>query len=216
MGQSSRSSSTLKKTFQTFKSFTPIQQTTRTDRMKFLLPILLISLAALCNIQPAAAQEGEGEAPVDEIDTEPATANTAQGEAQIEAQAEKQDEAAIDQLVQVIADGFDQEQTDAEKMTRTISSPCYGSPHLTYRQCNAARKAARFFKYADTNNTGQLTWSEFWTAVYKIMARAGRLRAAKKHYYAYKKTFYWTAARSGYKYLASWRDIKIFIKARVH
>merc|ERR1711997_1324309 len=49
MGHSSRSSSTLKKPFQTFKSFIPIQHTTRTGRMKFLMPILLISLAALCN-----------------------------------------------------------------------------------------------------------------------------------------------------------------------
>merc|ERR1711997_17991 len=49
MGQSSRSSSTLKKTFQTFKSFTPIHRTTRTGRMKCLLPILIISLAALCS-----------------------------------------------------------------------------------------------------------------------------------------------------------------------
>merc|ERR1711997_764627 len=62
MGHSSRSSSTLKKPFQTFKSFTPIQHTTRTGRMKFLIPILLISLAALCNGDAALAKtEGAGE-----------------------------------------------------------------------------------------------------------------------------------------------------------
>merc|ERR1711997_1304997 len=58
MGHSSGSSSTLKKPFQTFKSCTPIQRTTRTVRMKFLLPfLLLISLAALCNA-------GDGDAAV--------------------------------------------------------------------------------------------------------------------------------------------------------
>merc|ERR1711997_1369192 len=58
MGHSSGSSSTLKKPFQTFKSCTPIQRTTRTGRVKFLLPfLLLISLAALCNA-------GDGDAAV--------------------------------------------------------------------------------------------------------------------------------------------------------
>merc|ERR1711997_480028 len=45
MGQSSRSSSTLKKTFQTFKSFAPIQQTTSTTRMKYAFAILVIACA---------------------------------------------------------------------------------------------------------------------------------------------------------------------------
>merc|ERR1711997_1132968 len=45
MGQSSRSSSTLKKTFQTFKSFTPIQRTTSTTRMKYAFAILVIACA---------------------------------------------------------------------------------------------------------------------------------------------------------------------------
>merc|ERR1711997_1339448 len=48
MGHSSRSSSTLKKPFQTFKSFLDIRQrTTRTARMKYLLPILILSFAVL-------------------------------------------------------------------------------------------------------------------------------------------------------------------------
>merc|ERR1711997_1238399 len=64
MGQSSRSSSTLKKTFQTFKSFTPIQRTTRTGRMKCLLPIVIISLAALCS----ASAELEVEAPPEVVE----------------------------------------------------------------------------------------------------------------------------------------------------
>merc|ERR1711997_845988 len=57
MGHSSRSSSTFKNSFQTFKSFTPIQHTTRTGRMKLLLPILIISLAALCNARVAERQK---------------------------------------------------------------------------------------------------------------------------------------------------------------
>merc|ERR1711997_1124867 len=54
MGQSSRSSSTLKKTFQTFKSFTPIQRTTSTTRMKYTFAILVIACAV------AAANAGYG------------------------------------------------------------------------------------------------------------------------------------------------------------
>merc|ERR1711997_330947 len=58
MGHSPGSSSTLKNPFQTFNSCAPIQRTTRTGRMKFLLPfLLLVSLAALCNA-------GDGDAAV--------------------------------------------------------------------------------------------------------------------------------------------------------
>merc|ERR1711997_1255411 len=54
MGQSSRSSSTLKKTFQTFKSFTPIQRTTSTNRMKCAFALLLVACAvAVANAAPA-------------------------------------------------------------------------------------------------------------------------------------------------------------------
>merc|ERR1711997_223137 len=46
MGTSSRSSSTLKIPFQTFKSFYTIQRTTRTIRMKFILMLSLTVLVA--------------------------------------------------------------------------------------------------------------------------------------------------------------------------
>merc|ERR1712087_899058 len=46
MGTSSRSSSTLKNPFQTFKSFYTIQPTTRTIRMKFILMLSLTVLVA--------------------------------------------------------------------------------------------------------------------------------------------------------------------------
>merc|ERR1711997_780667 len=46
MGTSSRSSSTLKNPFQTFKSFYTIQPTTRTIRMKFVLMLSLTVLVA--------------------------------------------------------------------------------------------------------------------------------------------------------------------------
>merc|ERR1711997_530887 len=56
MGQSSRSSSTLKEPFQTFKSFTPIQRTTSTTRMKYVFAILVIA----CAIAAANAADGCG------------------------------------------------------------------------------------------------------------------------------------------------------------
>merc|ERR1711997_851312 len=55
MGQSSRSSSTLKKPFQTFKSFTPIQRTTSTTRMKYASAILAIA----CAVAAATADDDE-------------------------------------------------------------------------------------------------------------------------------------------------------------
>merc|ERR1711997_359960 len=207
----------LKEPFQTFKSLTPLQHTTRTDRMKFLLPILLISLAALCNIQPAAT-------------TEP-TAGT-------------QDEAVIDEMLQVIEDGDmpepdgDVPESDGEVPESDGDEPeadgdvpesdvtmrgaslrasrvtCSG---LSSRQCKALAIARKFFKYADTNHTGQLTWSEFWTALVKIMRSRGQPTwKIKKYYPVYKKFFYKTAAKTGYKYLASMLDIKYVVKARVH
>merc|ERR1711997_1039501 len=45
MGTSSRSSCTLKNPFQTFKSFTPIQLTTSTNKMKYAFVILVIAFA---------------------------------------------------------------------------------------------------------------------------------------------------------------------------
>merc|ERR1711997_188782 len=45
MGHSSRSSSTSKKPFQTFKTFTPSQLTTSTTRMKYVFAILVIACA---------------------------------------------------------------------------------------------------------------------------------------------------------------------------
>merc|ERR1711997_1025300 len=184
----------LKEPFQTFKSLTPLQHTTRTDRMKFLLPILLISLAALCNIQPAAT-------------TEP-TAGT-------------QDEAVIDEMLQVIEDGDmpepdgDVPESDGEvpesdvtmrgASLRASRVTCSG---LSSRQCKALAISRKFFKYADTNHTGQLTWSEFWTALVKIMRSRGQPTwKIKKYYPVYKKFFYKTAAKAGYKYLASMLDI---------
>merc|ERR1711997_1134486 len=45
MGHSSRSSSTSKKPFQTFKAFTPSQLTTSTTRMKYAFAILMLACA---------------------------------------------------------------------------------------------------------------------------------------------------------------------------
>merc|ERR1740138_833833 len=43
----------------------------------------------------------------------------------------------------------------------------------TYRQRIALKKAYRFFKYADTNHSGLLTWSEYWGAVVRILHAKG-------------------------------------------
>merc|ERR1711997_550455 len=68
MGQSSRSSSTLKKTFQTFKSFIPIQRTTSITRMKYAFAILVIACAVA-----AASADGEVDdlALPDDVDVAP-------------------------------------------------------------------------------------------------------------------------------------------------
>merc|ERR1711997_1444982 len=61
--QSSRSSSTLKKTFQTFKSFTPIQRTTSTTRMKYAFATLVIA----CAVAAANAKEPDCGQCIDDI-----------------------------------------------------------------------------------------------------------------------------------------------------
>merc|ERR1711997_1362021 len=180
----------LKEPFQTYRSLTPLQHTTRTDRMKFLLPILLISLAALCNIQPAAAQaEAEVEAQGDET-----AANPAEGEAQIEAPGGAPG-AVTDELLDTI-DAIVAEPTSQDE-----------SPELRwgYHQKIALRKWARFFKYADTNKTGALTWSEYWNAVHKILHAKGWSHAQIMKYktYFYKKFRH--MARGG---LIRWKDVK--------
>merc|ERR1711997_249287 len=134
----------LKEPFQTFKSLTPLQHPTRTDRMKFLLPILLISLAALCNIQPAAAEE-EAEAQGCGVECKEVPAPEGSVTPELEEKVK------------------DEESTKGHSVQR----------RWTYRQKIALRKWAAFFKYADTNRTGQVTWSEFWVAVYKILRHKG-------------------------------------------
>merc|ERR1712087_112343 len=62
MGTSSRSSSTLKNPFQTFKSFYTIQPTTRTARMTYLLPVLILSFAVLMDCGPAGSAGAAGAA----------------------------------------------------------------------------------------------------------------------------------------------------------
>ena len=65
----------------------------------------------------------------------------------------------------------------------------YGENLWGYHQKVALRKAAAFFRYADTNNTGALTWSEYWTAVYKILNAKGYTHTVimryKKYFYSF-------------------------------
>merc|ERR1711990_541001 len=88
--------------------------------------------------------------------------------------------------------------------------------YLTYRQRVAWIKAMTFFKFADTNNTGQLTWSEYWVACYKIAARHGKIAYLKANYYKIKRQFYYWSARTGYKYMMSRKDVYVWIKRKVH
>lgn len=87
--------------------------------------------------------------------------------------------------------------------------------YLTYWQKRVWVKLMAFFKFADTNNTGQLTWNEYWNAQIKIARAHDIIWKIKKAYARIKFQFYYWAARSGYKYLMSRRDVFIWIKRKV-
>merc|ERR1711997_32529 len=168
----------LKEPFQTYRSLTPLQHTTRTDRMKFLLPILLISLAALCNIQPA-----QGQALEDDIDYEQALP------------------LELIELDEELPDGMARGVDDETVQLR-----------LGMHQRIAAKKAAKFFRDADTNRTGALTWNEYWNAVHKILHQKGYSHATiMKYKHAFHKRFN-HAARGG---LIRWKDVIREIKVHV-
>merc|ERR1711997_32813 len=67
MGHSSRSSSTSKKPFQTFKTFTPSQLTTSTTRMKYAFAILVIACAVA--VANACVEVDDAKEGFDYIDT---------------------------------------------------------------------------------------------------------------------------------------------------
>merc|ERR1711997_435445 len=198
----------LKEPFQTFKSLTPIQHTTRTDRMKFLLPILLISLAALCNIQPAAAQEiaqgeaqeeAQGEAPVDEIDDEQLMDEMDQW---IEEMLEQEDDESFDD---------ESSSSDDESSSSDVTMRRYRNP----RQRVALKKWAAFFRIADTNRTGALTWGEFWRAFVKINLKKGYSYAT---IYRYKSRVLrsFKILDKNHNGLISKREIVRYVAAHVH
>merc|ERR1711997_222254 len=201
----------LKEPFQTFKSLTPIQHTTRTDRMKFLLPILLISLAALCNIQPAAANTArilKREAPEEE----------AQEAAQVEEEVEHGEGIDDEQLSnddhQLLVETIDElvdDEPQSESGVRTTGDMVM--LRWTYRQRVYLRKAAAFFRKADTNHTGQLTWTEYWRAVYWSLRKKGYSHGTiMKYKSAIKRTFYKLAGRNR---LLSWAEVKREVARRI-
>merc|ERR1711977_185057 len=120
--------------------------------------------------------------------------------------------ASLFAMAAVVAAGMPETETD---YYATWGGRNYG--YLTYRQRVAWVKAMAFFKFADTNNTGQLTWSEYWAACVKI-ARAHHIPTwkIKKAYAKVKRQFYYWAARTGYKYLMSRRDVYVWIRRKVH
>merc|ERR1711997_839479 len=172
----------LKEPFQTYWSLTPLQHTTRTDRMKFLLPILLISLAALCNIQPAATQD---EAPVVEISDE--------------------------EFLELIDDDLIGDDGSSDEMMREASVQTV-QLRWGYHQKTALKKWAAFFRYADTNKTGALTWSEYWNAVHKILHKKGwsheKIMKYRPYFYKHFKHY----ARGG---LIRWKDVQREVRNHV-
>merc|ERR1711997_72044 len=203
----------LKEPFQTFKSLTPLQHTTRTDRMKFLLPILLISLAALCNIQPATAQ---AEAEVEALEVQaPAAANTAEEEAQVEAGYEG-DETNDEQLSvdeQQLMDETIEELIELTESDGNESGMTRGATVMlrsTRRERVKIAKAAKFFRMADTNRSGKLYWGEFWGALYRLMKHKGyKASQINRHKPHVKKMFYKLAGRDR---LISWGEVRRSIK----
>merc|ERR1712096_83436 len=73
-----------------------------------------------------------------------------------------------------------------------------------YHQRIALRKWAAFFKYADTNKTGALTWYEFWNAIHKIGHAKGYSHAAIMKWKAYFWKYFNHFARGG---LIRWKDV---------
>merc|ERR1711997_46145 len=198
----------LKEPFQTFKSLTPLQHTTRTDRMKFLLPILLISLAALCHIHPAAAQE------IAQEETQQEAQEAAQVEEEVEQGVETDDEPLTVDELQEIVETIDNIVTEdelidvPESVGNESGMTTRGATIMlrwTYRQRVYLRKSYVFFKKADRNHTGKLTWAEFWRAYYWRNRRAGNphWKIMKYKWYT-KKTFYKLAGRDR---LLSWAEV---------
>merc|ERR1719460_284481 len=90
-----------------------------------------------------------------------------------------------------------------------------GDTLYTYRQKIALRKAYKFFKYADSNHTGLMTWSEYWSAVVRILHAKGYSYATINRYkYLYVRYFkMMDASHSG---LVTWYEMKRFILKYVH
>merc|ERR1711997_554191 len=203
----------LKEPFQTYKSLTPLQHTTRTNRMKFLLPILLISLAALCNIQPAAAQ---AEAEVEALEVQaPAAANTAEEEAQVEAgyEGDETDDEQLSVDEQQLMDETIEELIELTESDGNESGMTRGATVMlrwTYRQRVKIVKAAKFFRYADTNRSGKLYWGEFWAAIYKLMRSKGYTAGHINRYKPQVKRMFYKMA--GSDRLISWREVLRHIK----
>merc|ERR550514_37347 len=102
-------------------------------------------------------------------------------------------------LAVVVAGGHHGHHDENEMTLGDFSEGLWG-----YHQKIVLRKWARFFKYADTNRTGALTWSEYWNAVHKILHSKGwtHTNIMKYKSYFYKKFRH--TARGG---LIRWKDV---------
>ena len=83
----------------------------------------------------------------------------------------------------------------------------------TYSQRVYLRKAYIWFKKADTNHTGQLTWAEYWRAVYWTLRRKGYPHWKIMKYKAYfKRAFRKIAGRN---WLLSWPEVVRWVARHV-
>merc|ERR1712025_231711 len=95
--------------------------------------------------------------------------------------------------------------TVADESVTDLSTEFEGDSLWTYRQRVALRKWYKFYKWADTNHTGKLTWYEFWRGVYILLKRKGYSHAIIMRYKAY---FYKVSRKvSRGDGLISWADI---------
>merc|ERR1712147_450312 len=90
-----------------------------------------------------------------------------------------------------------------------------GDSLYTYRQKVALRNAYKFFKYADSNNTGLMTWAEYWTAVVRILHSKGYSYATINRYkYLYVR--YFKMMDANHSGLVTWYEMKRFVLKYVH
>merc|ERR1711981_239030 len=87
-----------------------------------------------------------------------------------------------------------------------------GSALWTYNQRVYLRKAAIWFRKADTNHSGLLTWAEYWKAMYWTLRRKGYPHwKIMKYKWWFKKNF----MKISHNGLLSWYEVKVWVARHV-